>query len=353
MLVYHLAVNGPTAMNKFVFHTLLLALILILISTVGLAQGRGGQPLEEEKDTPEGQATLRVEVAQVQVDITVRDKKGNLIQGLSKKHFQIYEDKVEQTITNFSPVEGPLTAVLVVEYRRAPYWQWEVVWEALQASYIFARGMRSGDWMAVVAYDLRPEILVDFTQNPAEVYNGLKRLNYPAYREATLYDTVIDTLDRLEEVEGKVTMIVVSTGMDTISKANLGKLLRRLKRTNVVIYPVHLGGNLLARAEHYMDGPLRMDFTQAKAVLREMAKSTGGEAYYPRFLQSFPGVFQNIGALARSQYTLSYVSTNKSKKEKFRKLRVQVTVDINGDGKKDKLKVRHKAGYFPDTLPGS
>ena len=82
MLVYHLAVNGPTAMNKFVFHTLLLALILILISTVGLAQGRGGQPLEEEKDTPEGQATLRVEVAQVQVDITVRDKKGNLIQDL-------------------------------------------------------------------------------------------------------------------------------------------------------------------------------------------------------------------------------------------------------------------------------
>ena len=103
-------------MKKFVFRTLLLALTLILISAVSLAQRRGSQPLEEE-------ATLRVEVAQVQVDITVRDKKGNLIQGLSKKHFQIYEDKVEQTITNFSPVEGPLTAVLVVEYRRAPYWQ--------------------------------------------------------------------------------------------------------------------------------------------------------------------------------------------------------------------------------------
>jgi VWFA-related protein len=340
-------------MKMSAFRTLSLILILIFISSVSLAQRRKGRPIEEERDNPEGQATLRIEVAQVQVDITVRDKKSNLIQGLEEGHFKVYEDKVEQTITNFSPVEGPLTAVLVVEYRRAPYWQWEVVWEALQASYIFAEGMRRGDWMAVVAYDLRPEILVDFTQNPAEVYNGLKRLNQPAYREATLYDTVIDTLDRLEEVEGKVTMVVVSTGMDTLSKANLGELLKRLKRTNVVIYPVHLGGNLLTRSEQYMNGPLRMDFIQAKAVLREMAKSTGGESYFPRFLQSFPGVFQNIGALARSQYTLSYVSTNKSTKNKFRKLRVQVTVDINGDGKKDKLKVRHKAGYFPNTLPGS
>ena len=341
-------------MKKHALRPLLRLLILVSVSAVAMAQRPGGRPLEEEADSPQGQATLRVEVAQVQVDITVQDRNGNLIQGLEKGNFKIYEDKVEQTITNFAPVEAPLTAVLVVEYRRTPYWQWEVIWEALQASYVFAKGMREGDWMAVVAYDLRPEILVDFTQNAGEVYNGLRRLNSPAYREATLYDTMIDTLDRLEEVEGKVTVVVVSTGLDTLSRSNLGNFLKRLKRTNAVIYPVHLGGNLLARSEDYMSATMRMDFTQGKVVLKAMAKSTGGQAYFPRFLQAFPGIFQNISALARSQYTLSYVSTNSSRQEKFRKLRVEVTADVDGDGQPDKkLKVLHKEGYFGSAPTGS
>jgi len=110
-------------MKMSAFRTLSLILILIFISSVSLAQRRKGRPIEEERDNPEGQATLRIEVAQVQVDITVRDKKSNLIQGLEEGHFKVYEDKVEQTITNFSPVEGPLTVVLGVEYGRAPYWQ--------------------------------------------------------------------------------------------------------------------------------------------------------------------------------------------------------------------------------------
>ena len=320
-----------------------------------LAQQPKRQPIEEEADRPAGQTTIRVGVHQIQVHVTVQDKKGNLIQGLKREHFKVFEDKVEQEISNFASVEAPMTAVLVVEFSKhinrviGYYYGWEIIYEAWLASQTFVRGMREGDWIAVVAYDLRPEILVDFTQNPGDVYNALRRLNAPAYSESNLYDTVIDTLDRLEEVQGKVSIVLVTTGLDSFSKTNLGKFLKRVKNTNVTIYAIGLGGNFLARAEQYLPATVRMDFLQAEATLKNIAKSTGGHAYFPRFTSAFNGIFQNISALVRSQYSLSYVSTNPKQDNKFRKLRIQVQADVNGDGKPDKLKVSHKQGYYPSS----
>ena len=320
-----------------------------------LAQQRKPQAIEEEADRPAGQTTIRVGVHQINVDVTVQDKKGNLIRGLKRGNFKVYEDKVEQEITNFAPAEAAMTAVLVVEFSNyinkvlGYYRGWEVIYEAWLASQTFVRGMREGDWIGVVAYDLRPEILVDFTQNPGDVYTALRRLNTPAYSESNLYDTVIDTLDRLEEVEGKVSIVLVTTGLDSFSKANLGKLLKRVKNTNVTIYPIGLAGHFLARYEQYLSATTRLDFQQAEATLKQMAKSTGGHAYFPRFTTAFNGIFQNISALVRSQYSLSYVSTNPKRDKKFRKLRIQVEADVNGDGKPDKLKVSHKDGYYPSS----
>ncbi len=325
--------------------------VTLLLVTLGAAVGLLGQqqkprPIEEEEDRPEGRATLRVDVQQIQVDVTVQDKKDNLILGLTKDNFKVYENKVEQEITNFSPVEAPMTAVLVAEYSR--FLNWELLYEVWLASRFFLQGMRQGDYVAVVAYDIRPEILVDFTDNPNEAVNALRRLNFPAFSESNMYDAVIDTMERLEEVEGKVAMVLVSTGLDTFSKNNLSELLKAAKKTNVVIYPVAIGGNFLARAEHRLPATFRMDFYQAESTLKALAKYTGGQAYFPRFVQAFPGIFETISALLRSQYTLSYVSNNPTPDGKFRKIKVEVDVDVNGDGKPDKLKVNHKEGYVAE-----
>ncbi len=305
------------------------------------------RPIEEAEDRPEGRATLRVEIEQIRVDVTVQDKKGNLIQGLNKGHFKVYENKVEQEITNFSPIEAPMTAVLVAEYSRLLPWT-GFLEEVYYASHYFVRGMREGDFIAIIAYDIRPEILTDFTSNPAEALDALRRLNFPAFSESNMYDAVIDTLDRLEEVEGKTAVVLVSSGLDTFSKHNLDDLLRTAKKTNVVIYPVAVGGNVLARYEHRLPASTRMDFYQAEATLKALARFTGGEAFFPRFLGAFPGIFETISALLRNQYSLSYVSSNPSKDGKFRKIKVEVNADVNGDGKPDKLKVNHKEGYLAD-----
>lgn len=326
--------------------------VLFLLISVGilagfsLAAGPQEKQIEEEKSQPGGRAAIRLAVEQVRLDVTVQDKKGNLITGLQKENFEVYEEKVRQEITHFEPVEAPMTAVLITEYSKVLYWEW--LYEALMASYTFVDQMREGDWVGIIAYDIRPEILVDFTQNKGEVYNALRRLNYPAYRESNLYDTIFDTLDRVQEVDQRTAIILLSTGVDTFSKKNLGETLDRVKRANAVIYPVSLGGNLRARADQYMGAIQRMDYLQGDATLKAFAKYTGGEAFFPRFVSQYPDIFQTISTLLRHQYSLGYVSSHTAKDGKYRKLKVDVKVDIDGDGKLDELKAIHREGYLSE-----
>lgn len=339
-------------MTKSIFVLLLSSLLFALTLPFLIAQEQQEErQIEEEDSKPQARAALRIAVQQVRVDVTVRDNKGNLITGLQKENFEIYEDKVRQEITFFEPIEAPMTAVLVTEYSKVLPWQ--VLYEAIMASYQFVDGMRPGDWVAVVAYDMRPEILVDFTQDKAQVYNSLRRLNFPGYRESNLYDTVVDTLDRVRELDQKVALIVLSSGLDTFSKLNLGEALDRVKAANAVIYTVSLGGNLRARYEHRMGGMQRMDFYQGDATLKAFAKYTGGESFFPRFMSEFPSIFQTISLLLRNQYSLGYVSSSTGKDGEYRKIKVEVKLDLDGDGKMDKLKVNHREGYLAEKADGS
>ena len=305
----------------------------------------------KEKDEPaRGRTSIRVKVEQVSVDVTVTDKSGNLIQGLTTDNFKIYEDKIQQEITNFTPVEAPITVVLLVEYNQVI---WYAIYEVLGATYTFVDQIRPEDWLAVVAYDIKPEILTDFTQSKAEVYNALRRLNTPAWSEANFYDATLDVLDRVYEMDSKVAIVMLTSGRDTFSKANLDKVLKAVKNTSAVVYPISVGGGVRTRYEGSMSDTTRMDFYQADAVLREFAKTTGGEAYFPRFQQEYPAIFRDISNMLRHQYRVSYVSSNTARDGKYRKIRMEVRADIDKDGKPDELKARARDGYYADKQAGA
>ena len=331
-------------MKKIVHYFLPFLFTLLLDPSIFLKIQAQQHPIEEKEAPTQGRSSLRVSIEQVQVNVTVMNKKKDLIQGLQKQHFKIYEEKIEQEIINFYPIEAPITAVLITEFSKAI--PWEYIYEAWIASHSFVDQMRAEDWIAVVAYDIRPEILVDFTQNKEQVYGSLAKLNYPAFLESNLYDTVYDVLDRVQEMEERVAIILVSSGIDTFSKINLKKTMNKVKNSNVVIYSVSLGGNLRARREVFLPGAARLDLYQGDATLRYFSKYTGGEAFFPRFVQQYKSIFQNISNALRNQYSLSYASSNPKKDGKYRKIKVEVYADANHDGKPEKLKVRHREGYL-------
>jgi VWFA-related protein len=243
-----------------------------------------------------------------------------------------------------------MTVVMVTEYSRVLPWQW--LYEAWLASHWFVEQMRRGDWLAIVAYDMKPQILVDFTQNNMEAFNALRALNFPAFRESNLYDAIFDVLERLKDVEGKTAIVLISTGLDTFSRKNFGEILDAVKETNVVIYAVSLGGYFRTRYDQNVNTNARMDLLQADSALKAFTKYTGGQAFFPRFLSQYAGHFQAISKLLRHQYSLGYISTNTAKDGKFRKIKVKVTVDIDDNGKPDKLKVKHREGYPVEKSSG-
>jgi hypothetical protein len=184
--------------------------------------------------------SINVDVPLVNVDVSVLAKNnGQFIPGLKKDNFRILEDGVPQKISNFSQSEAPITAVMLVEFASTNYY---FLYDALNASYNFAGSLKKDDWVAVEYYDMKPHILVDFTQDKRAIMGALNTLRIPTFSETNLFDALYDTLDRLDRVEGRKYIILISSGVDTFSKLNLDQILKKVKAThNVTIYPVSIG----------------------------------------------------------------------------------------------------------------
>ena len=299
-------------------------------------------PKKPAGDKPDDNFTLSVEIELVNLDVVVTDKKGNFIPNLTAKNFRVFEDKVEQKISNFSPTNAPLTIVILVEFANTlAFWYDDVVTPTAG----FIQLLRPDDWAALVAYDLRPEILSDFTQDKRELFAGLSRMRIPGFSETNLFDALKDTLDRLEEVDGKKAVLLIGTGVDTFSKITFDTMLKRVNNTNAVIYCI----GMMQFLREYMDarGYLapedRLTYLQADNQLNTFAKRTGGKAWFPRFVGEYPNILQQVGIELRNQYSIGYQSSNPNKDGKFRKIKVDV-VDESGAVVKTVV-ARAKDGY--------
>jgi VWFA-related protein len=302
--------------------------------------------------------SLKVNVPLVNVDVLVTTKDGQFVPGLKQENFRILEDGVAQNVSHFTVSKAPITAVLLVEFASTNY---VFLRDALQASYAFARTLTKDDWVAVSYYDMQPHILVDFTQDKAAVYGALNQLRIPGFAETNLFDALYDTLDRLDRVEGKKYVILITTGIDTFSKLTLDKIMKKIKDTkDVTIFPISVGWILREMYEahgraapHGMGIPVgQMDYLQADNEMRTFAAMTGGRAYFPRFQAEYGEDFEAIGNDIRHQYTISYSPTNSKLDGTYRKLKVQVVAPDGGalkvkdqKGKDVKLDVVARDGY--------
>jgi VWFA-related protein len=306
-------------------------------------------PVNTERGTGKEQLpqvpALSIDVDVVSFDVVVTDQSGNPVSGLEKQHFKVFDENVEQTVTNFSPTDAPLTVVVLAEFSNTiGYYYDDVVAPAAG----FINSLRPDDWAALVAFDIRPEILTDFTKNKNALFDGLRRMRIPAYSETCLYDAVYDTLQRLDNVDGKKAVFLLSSGLDTnISKHTYGEVLKKAETSDTMIYSVGMGQFARLYLERYYSNLDQITFLQADNVMRSLAEATGGAAWFPRFPGEYPGIYEMVSASMRNQYSLGFVPKVRKTDGKLRKLRVEVpNLDVNSDGKPDKLKVRHKKGYY-------
>ena len=309
-------------------------------------------PPKPRVKTPEGLPTdysLKVDVPLVTVPVVVTTKNGDFIPGLKKDNFKLLEDGVPQQIKQFSMnADAPITCVMLVEFAAKHY---QFLYDMLNNAYGFAQALKPNDWIAVTSYDMRPYIQQDFTQNKQAVFAALNRMRIPGFSETNEFDALYDTLDRLDRIQGHKYVLLISSGVDTFSKINLDKVLKKVKATkDVTIFTISTGFLFRELADPYLDPSRtmpgqtdRLDYLQADNEMRSFAAMTGGKAYFPRFTGNVPEIVADIANTIRNQYVIAYTPSNVKQDGSYRKIKVELVdastggpIKMNVNGKPEK-----------------
>jgi VWFA-related protein len=300
----------------------------------------------------EGGVTISLEVPVVTLDVVATNSNGDIITGLKKENFRVLEDGVVQTITNFGPGDAPITIVVLLEFSSRSYG-----WFAYEAKYwtdgLFPN-LKPQDWVALVTFDMNHRLEVDFTQNKDEVRAAVSRLYFPGFSESNIFDALLDTVDRLKDVKGKKSVLVLATGVDTFSKHTLDQTIKQLRGTDVTIFSVGVDRPITNYLDmHRSLGAMsRMNYLQAENQLKTFSQMTGGFAWFPQFDGEIPSIMRSVAEFLRHQYSITYSPTNHAADGKYRKVKVELVAPDGGPltvldqkGKKQKVVVYAREGY--------
>jgi Ca-activated chloride channel family protein len=348
-------------------------------------------PPDLVRQKPDKDEVVTITANLVNVDAVVYHKKSKTLVGnLTKVNFGLFEDGVQVPITNFSTPEAKLNVAVVIEFSKlteglglAQTGGWDYgTREVIAPAAIFMQdSVQRGDYLSVVAFDMRPTPLTDFTNDPSRVNQVINLLlrNQPAFRETNLFDALKFTLvggvgdsvvlegraERKAEYAGLVSVqgrrravLLIASGIDTFSKINYDNARKIAQNAGIPIYVIGTGNMYYKRYEHLLgatDGllgqPGRMTFQQAANALNTFAKETGG-AYFPvTFESEAPSAISSINALMRHQYSLGY---NPGEKRDGKKHKIEVKVDVNGDGVWDdkEYEINHRQFYVAPKPDG-
>jgi VWFA-related protein len=308
------------------------------------------EPTEQKPQEPG--ATIAVEVPVVTLDVIATTQHGDLLTGLKKENFRVFEDGQPQIITNAGPSDAPITMVVLMEFSARFYG-----WYSYQAKYwadALFPNLKQKDWVALVTFDMKPRTEVDFTQNKDEVRQALYSLYFPGFSESNVFDALLDTVDRLKDVKGKKSVLVLASGIDTFSRHTLDQTLKALRGTDVTIFCVGVDkpvSNWLELQGH-LGGMRELNFLQAENQLKTFAQMSGGFAWFPQFDGELPGVMRDVTEFLRHQYTITYTPSNHAADGKYRKIKVELVAPdgspltvTDQKGKKQKWVVYAKEGY--------
>ena len=304
-------------------------------------------PVAPKIKAPEGMppVTLHVEVPEVTLDVgVVLEKTHQFVPGLKPANFKVYEDGKEQKVIGFKRTEAPITALMICEFASTSY---QFIYDMRNAAFSFVQQLRPQDYVALMTFDMRTQIVTDFTQDKRQLMESINSLRIPGFSERNVFDALYEGLDRVSRIDGHKYIILIASGRDTFSKITLDKIYDKVKKTpDVTIFTISTGGLVRAITEGRggFNQQLRdMDYLQADNQMKTFATMTGGMSFQPRFVGEYPDDFAAINQAIRSKYELVYHPTNDKQDGSFRRVKVEL-VDDEGhplrmqDEKKKQLK---------------
>ena len=305
-------------------------LLIVTVVSVFLMLASLARPRDAVLGYPQVDYKISVNVELVVLPVTVTDRTGDFVPGLHATNFRVFEAGRPQEITLFDSEDVPVTVGFVVDNSGSMRSKRPGV---VVASLAFVKSSNPLDQMFVVNFNQKVSLglpqSIPFTSDLQQLRAALTKI--PPTGNTALYDAIAVGLQHLKAgTRDRKALIVVTDGGDNASDLKFRDLLKMAEGSNAIIYTIGL------LDERYSDENPR--------VLQELAKATGGEAYFPTSTTEVQEVSGRIAKDIRQQYTIGYVPANSVADGKFRAIRV--TAKAQGVGK---LRVRTRAGYLPPT----
>jgi Ca-activated chloride channel homolog len=308
----------------------------------------------QQANPQERQPTIRVKVERVNVGVIVTDGTGKFVEGLRREDFHIFDNEIEHPLTDFAPIEEPAQALLLIEAGPAVY--------LLERSHVFAayallNGLTPDDRVAVVKYAKAPVALLDFTADKQAAAATLEQLSFNlGFGELNLTSSVSKVHEWLALVQGKKTIILLSTGVDTSPLGQPALVLQQLKTGDVRLFALSLAGGLqTARPSNKKktratnSTQTAEQFAEANQLLEQMAEATGGRAYFPASAKAFDEAYAEIAQLIRHEYSLAFAPPLRDGLVHSIEIRIDSLTTPNSSARQASYRVDHRRAYLAPT----
>ena len=282
----------------------------------------GSSPLLGAGQEQEGPlATFSSQTQLVEVYATVTDDRGELVTGLRKNDFQVYENNRVQDVEQFAFGEFPLTVALAVDR------SWSMAGKPLelakQASKSFLNQLKVNDRSMVLAISSSADVIAPLSSDRFTQARSITALD--PWSTTALRDGIVAALDRLEPEPGRQALVLFSDGNDRYSRATEAEVVARARRSNALIYPITIG-------------------KQRPPFLPELAVLTGGRSFLLKDATELEKTLATIARELRYQYLLGYAPSDPIEEGTHEWRSIRVVLAGNHPG----LRVRARDGYTTD-----
>lgn len=319
---------------------LIFVLSLAAIGWQATAVGQQKQPTPKPSPTPTIQDPtdiVKTDIRRVRLPITVLDKKGQLVPGLTKQDFVIFEDKQQQTIETFADESDNQPVYVGVLMDTSPSTAGKLKFEQQSAKdFIYTVTRLRKDKVAFLTFDHEIKLRQDFTDKLDLLDRAVDAVKKPGNQTA-LYDAIWQFCDeKMRTVPGRRVLVVITDGDDTYSRAELSDAIDIAQRTETTIFVISTKAGFAGTVPGVEAGQVS---DEGDKVLTKLSEETGGRAFFTGDQLALERSFTKISKELRSQYIVTYNSTNTIYNGSFRR------IDVRLAGNRDGLKVRAKRGY--------
>lgn len=323
--------------NRFI--TLQILVFLFLFAGMAFAQNPAATPPPADDD---GDST---KVFEVRLPVTVTQKK-ELITGLTRGDFLIFEDGVQQEVTFFSDEKTNPPVFVGVLMDTSPSTAGKLGFsKEAAANFLYTVVQLRKDKGAFMTFDHEVNLRQDFTDKLDQLQRAVDKVKKTGSQTA-LYDAIWQFTDeKLRNVPGRRVIVVITDGDDTFSRAELKDAIDIAQRTETTIFGISTKAGFLGTVPGVDAGQVK---DKGDKYLTQLCEETGGEVFFTGDMLELERAFKKISDELRGQYLITYRPANQNLDGRVRKVEVRFA---NRD-KTSKYKIRTKTSYraIRDTL---